>query len=287
MGRHILSLCQYPAVVANNWTLIANFFRRDLLGRFRGSLLGIFWVLVQPIFLFAIYYFVFGFLLGPKTGTGGPDVGFAFYLFSGIVAFTAMTESTTRSCNVILENGNLVKKVAFPCELLPVPNILVSLIVYAVGVTVLMSTGLWQSQINPGIELLVWPLVLVVHCAMCLGLGLLLACLQVLMRDTFHLYSIGQQAWFFLSPVFWPLALFEGKLGEHAWVVELNPMYSLIQAHRYVFGFGGHDYMLHADGTPLPGIWYHLGFAALWATFFLVIGYSFFMSRKNKFADLV
>ncbi|MCA8958076.1 MAG: ABC transporter permease [Planctomycetes bacterium] len=306
MLRHAVPLFGYPGVIASHTTILANFFRRDLLGRFRGSFLGVFWVLVQPIFLFAIYFFVFGFLFAHRAMTGADKVEFALYLFSGILAYTSFNEATTRSCNVVLENGNLVKKVAFPCELLPIPSILVSMIVYAVGAAVLLSVGLSMGQLRLGWSTAALPLVLLVHFVMTLGFGLLLATLQVLVRDTIHLYTIFSQAWFFLSPVFWAHSLLEGKLLENglerwAFVLELNPLYPLIQAHRLALGFGpDHNQMRHvvmaknaagevsfSTGAPLPDVWYYLGYAAIWATVMLVIGYSFFMSRKRKFSDLV
>ncbi len=300
MLKHFLPIIGYPRVVAENTTILANFFRRDLLGRFRGSFLGLFWVLVQPMFLFAIYFMVFGFLFAPKSeGPGAaPKVEFAIYLFSGIIVFMAFSESTTRSCSLILENGNLVKKVAFPCELLPIPSILVSLIVYSVGAVVLLAIGIPLGEIHLGMDALALPLVMIVFSVMCLGVGLLLATLQVLLRDTLHLYTLSVQAWFFLSPVFWNYAMLEDKLGKLVWLFELNPMYPLVQANRIALGFGpgtvvdgvvvdGHALMRRLAGDPLPSVWQHLGYASLWAVGFLLVGYAFFMSRKNKFSDLV
>jgi lipopolysaccharide transport system permease protein len=287
MLRHVKPILGYPGVIARNTTLLANFLRRDLFGRFRGSLLGIVWVLLQPLFLFAIYFFVFGYLFAARTQTG-PNVSFALYLFSGIIVFSSFTEATTRACNLVLENGNLVKKVAFPCELLPIPSILVSMIVYLVGALIVFVIGFSQDQLALSWDMLAWPLVLGVHFLFSLGFGLFLACTQVFLRDTTHLYSIFQQAWFFLSPVFWPYHMLEGKLGTLAWIVEVNPMYPLIQAHRLALGYGyDHANMRTIAGEPLPSVWYHLGLASLWAVVFLVIGYSFFMSRKRKFSDLV
>jgi len=70
MLKHFLPIFGYPRVIAENTTILSNFFRRDLLGRFRGSFLGLFWVLIQPIFLFAIYFMVFGFLFAPRSAGG-------------------------------------------------------------------------------------------------------------------------------------------------------------------------------------------------------------------------
>jgi len=286
--NHVLPLLGYPGVMARNSGLIWNFFRRELLGRFRGSLLGIFWVLVQPIFLFAIFFLVFGFIFTPPRAAiagGGPDVWFALYLFSGIIAFSSFSEATIRSCGVVVENGNLVKKVAFPCELLPVSQVLVSMMVYFVGAVVLMAVGLSTGEMSLGIDCLAWPALVLVQSAMALGLGLFLACLHVFLRDTLHLYTIFAQAWFFLSPVFWAPWQLQEKLADYWWLFTLNPLYPLIIAHRQVLGIS-----LAQEGTDagVPGgVWDNIGLAAIWAVGFLVVGYSFFVSRKQRFADLV
>lgn len=303
MARHLAPLLGYPGVIWGNRTLLGNFFRRDLLGRFRGSFLGILWVLIQPLFLFAIYFFVFGFLFAPqRSGSLEANVPFALYLFTGIIAFTSFSEATTRSCNIVLENGNLVKKVRFPCELLPVPPVLVSLIVYLVGAALVLLVGHSTGALVWSSDQLALPVVLVVHVMYSVGFGLLLSCLQVMLRDTTHLYNILQMAWFFLSPIFWPMWLMDKILGEWAVLVQWNPTYPLIQAHRQALGYGvQHEQMRDFGptgpfpgdtpppgiGEPLAGVWVHTGAAALWGMFFLALGYSFFMSRKRKFSDLV
>ncbi len=284
--NHVLPVLGYPGTMVRNGGLIWNFFRRELLGRFRGSLLGIFWVLVQPIFLFAIFFLVFGFIFAhPRGGGGGPDVWFALYLFSGIIAFSSFSEATIRSCGVIVENGNLVKKVAFPCELLPVSQVLVSMMVYFAGAVVLLAIGLSTGKMSLGIDFLAWPALVLVQSVMALGLGLFLACLHVLLRDTLHLYTIFAQAWFFLSPVFWAPGQLQKNLADYWFLFTWNPLYPLIIAHRQVLGIAlAPDDM--AAGVP-HGVWYHIGVAAIWAAGFLVVGYSFFASRKERFADLV
>jgi lipopolysaccharide transport system permease protein len=286
--HHVYPVLGYPGVMVKNGGLVWNFFRRELLGRFRGSLLGIFWVLVQPIFLFAIFFLVFGFIFahprGPDAG-GGPNVWFALYLFSGIIAFSSFSEATTRSCGVVVENGNLVKKVAFPCELLPVSQVLVSMMVYFVGAVVLMAVGLPTGKMQLGLDFLAWPVLVLVQAVMALGLGLFLACLHVFLRDTLHLYTIFAQAWFFLSPVFWAPMQLKENLADYWFLFTWNPLYPLIIAHRQVLGIALDPKGLAAgvDGS----VWYHIGLAATWAASFLIVGYSFFVSRKHRFADLV
>ena len=272
----------YPGVVWRQRALVQNFFRRELLGRFRGSVLGIFWVLAQPMFLFAVYFLVFGFVFKARLVEGeGPDPNFAVYLFSGVLIITAFLEATTRSCTAVVDNGNLVKKVAFPCELLPVHLGLVSLLVMLVGVLVMLVVGSWAGVVVPGWRLLAWPVVLFLQFVLALGIGLLLAALHVFMRDAVQIWSILGQAWMFLSPVFWVM---DGPNGFRArlpwaWVLEWNPLYPIIQAHRLSLGVTP----AIVDGT-LGG---HLLASAAWAFGCLALGYTFFMSRREKFADLV
>lgn len=290
---HVGQVFGYPARIWQHRGLVWNFFRRELLGRFRGSFLGIFWVLIQPLFLFALYFLVFGFLFGPKVGPQGPDASFAFFLFAGIIAWSAFVEGAGRACSSVVDNGNLVKKVRFPCELLPVHLVAVALLVYLVGAVILIVSGLAFGVVRPDAKLLALPLLLVVQAAFTLGVGLFLAMLQVFMRDTNHLWSLGSQAWFFLSPVFWPPGFMRVQLGDE-WLdlARLNPAYPLIQAHRAVLGIGD----LHVWAVPdvNPGfvavpepLWTNLGLAAAWAALFLVVGHTGFMAKRRKFADLV
>jgi lipopolysaccharide transport system permease protein len=241
---HLRGLTQYPATIWRYRSLMRNFSRRELLGRFHGSFLGAFWVLL-----------IFGLLFARSSSTASADAtdpAYAFYLFSGIIVFTAFGEATARCCSAILSNGNLVKKVMFPCELLPVPTVLVSLVVYGIGAAVFLA------------------------------IGILLANLQVFMRDTSHLYGIVRTAWFFCSPVFWDIGLIRGRLGDTAAsLFKLNPMYGLIQAQRQTLGLGS-----SVEIVPEP-LWQNLGSAAAWAAALLAIGYVSFMACKHKYADLV
>lgn len=278
--RYLGDVLRYPVRIWRHRLLVQNFFRRELFGRFRGSFLGVFWVLVQPIFLFSIYFFVFGFMFSVKfAGAVGP--AFAVYMLSGLLVVTSFMESTSRACTTVVENGNLVKKVAFPCELLPVHLVAVATMVFLVGVIVLMTVGLSFGTITPDARLLAWPLVLLVQVVFCLGVGLTLACINVFMRDASHIWSLLGQAWMFLSPGFWWMEGEGGLLQKAEWAswLRLNPLYPLMQAHRLSLGVT----LERVDGTLTQ----HLSVAAAWAIGFMVLGHSLFMSRREKFADLV
>lgn len=274
------SLLRFPSLVWANRYMVQNFLRRDLLSRVHGSVLGIYWILLQPMFLFAIYFVVFGVFLGSQKSGEPPDVGFALYLFSGVIVFHALTEATSQACSIIVDNGNLVKKVAFPSEVLLVHTSAVALVIYLVGAVVLLIAGMVTGIAEPGWLLLGMPLVLAVQFTLTLGLGMLLANLHVFVRDTAQLWRLVNMAWMFLSPVFVRTDTLVEKLGASAvyWFEVLNPAWALIQAHRLVLG--GVD-------PSLGSFWSQLGVAAAWAVAFLVIGYTLFMSRKHKYSDLI
>jgi ABC-type polysaccharide/polyol phosphate export permease len=190
-------------------------------------------------------------------------------------------EATSRACTVVVDNGNLVKKVAFPCELLPVHLVGVATMVFLVGSIVLMSIGLATGTMAPDARILLWPVVVVVQIGLALGVGLALACIHVFMRDASYVWGLLGQAWLFLSPTFWQLEGEGGLLEKSAWAewLRVNPLYSLMQAHRLALGVTPGQ----VDGT-LAG---HLATATMWAAGALVFGHALFMSRREKFADLV
>jgi len=278
--RHLLPIVGYPALVWRNRYMLQNFLRRDLMARAHGSYLGVGWMLLQPLFQFAVYYLIFGLLFGGGRVEGqAGDEFFAFYLFSGVIVFYSILEATNQGCVIIVDNGNLVKKVAFPSEVLLVHVALVSLVIYLVGAVVCLVAGLIAGAMHPGWTLLALPLVLVVQFMMTLGLGMFLANINVFIRDVAQLWRIFTMAWMFLSPVFWRPQLMHDQLPQWADLIFLvNPAYPLIQAHRIALGV--------AD-PHLGGFWTNLGASALWATGLLLLGYSLFMSRKHKFADMI
>jgi len=278
--RHLRTLPGYPALIWRNRYMVQNFLRRDLLGRVHGSFLGVWWILLQPMFLFAIYFLVFGMFLSSWKWGEPLDARHAIYLFSGVIVFHSLIEATTQCCQIVVDNGNLVKKVAFPSEALPIHVGAVSIVLYLVGATVCLPAGMLLGVLHPGWTLLALPLVLVVQFVMTIGIGLFLANLYVFVRDVSQLWRLITMAWMFLSPVFWMPSDLDQKLPGWAMATlqHCNPAFPLIQAHRLVLG---------GDPAHLGDFWTHLGVAAAWATAFLLIGYTTFVSSKHKYADLV
>lgn len=278
---HMLHIADYPVQVWRHRYMMQNFLRRDLLSRVHGSFLGLGWLLLQPVFLFVVYYVVFGILLGPVRVEGqGPDRVLALQMFSGIIVFHSLMEATSQACSLIIDNGNLVKKVAFPSEVLLVHVGAVSMIIYAVGAVVCVVAGTLLGVARPGWLLAALPLAMFVQFVMTIGIGLTLATLNIFIRDTAHVWRLVSMAWMFLSPVFWMPAQIAEKLPPWGMslMLSVNPAAPLLQAHR--LALGGVD-------PSLGEFWPQLGIAAAWAFGLLFAGYGLFMSRKHKFTDLI
>lgn len=275
------SLLGYPTKIWQNRYMVQNFFRRDLMSRFHGSMLGAWWMLIQPLFMFGVYYLVFGKLFDRGAGS---TMEYALYLFSGIVLFHALVEATTTCCGIVVANGNLVKKVAFPSEVLPIHVGLVSLVIYTAGALVSVAASVITGTWTPGWGLLALPLVMIVQFIMIVGMGLLLGNSNVFVRDVSQLWRIFGMAWMFLTPVFWVPSMLYNALGSGSAVpgimMNANPAFPLIMAQRVAL-FG------EQPEYGIVNLWGNLGVAALWAIGFLVVGYTTFVANKHKHADIV
>ena len=290
-GDALAEAVSYPLKVYRHRYLVANAFRRELFGRFKGSLLGVGWVLIHPVFLFITYYLVFGLLFNMRGKPGAPASWYSFYLFSGILIWMLFSETTLRSCSIVVDNGNLIQKVAFPSELLPLPLVLVNLVVLGVGLFVIYAgSAVWALVDSstlaitwPGPEfLLIFPLAFEVA-LFALGVGLFLAAAHVFLRDTLQIYTVILLFWFFVSPIFW-YSDFVSRGGGADFLrrmqgfIQANPFYSYTLGIRGALGISDRpwsDALSGVEGGLLPAL----------AAFLL--GCFFFNLLKRRFADEV
>jgi lipopolysaccharide transport system permease protein len=247
--------------------------RRDVLGRYRGSLLGMLWAFVTPLFLLCIYTFVFGIVFrarwGQSEARGTTD--FALILFSGLILFQLFSECLNRAPTLILSNANFVKRVVFPIEVLPWTALGSALFHASISFVVLLTAQLAVRHTVPWtvifLPLLAFPLILLT-----VGLSWLLASLGVFLRDIGEAVGVFTTALLFLSPIFYPPSAIPQVFRP---LLYINPLTFVIAQTRAALFLG-----------VLPH-WQNLAIycALCWAVAWL--GFLWFQKTRHGFADVI
>src|SRR5918993_336688 len=161
--------------------LIQSLVVRELKARYRGSVLGFFWSFVNPLLLLLIYTFVFTVVL---PGTHPEEIEpYALFMFCGILPWTWFSSSLSESSNVLISGGNLIKKVLFPAEVLPIVTVLANMVHFFLGLPILAAFLIYYRAALEPIELLWFPVIVFVQFVLLLGLSLFAAALTVHFRD--------------------------------------------------------------------------------------------------------
>lgn len=269
--REVLSLGAVLRDLARNRELIRSMVIRDFVGRYRGSFIGLYWSIINPLVLMALYTIVFSVFLKVRFSTDDSPIDFALYLLCGMLPWNAFAEGLTRSANVIRENANLVKRVVFPLEILPL-NLALSATIHKVIGLVLLTALI--AIINKRLywTLLMVPLLLGIQLLFAVGMNWVMASLGVFLRDILQMIGLVLTAWMFLTPIFYPENVVPARLQIVLW---LNPMARLVRYYRMVL-LGGN--------LPDP-----VGLAALaiGAMLVFLFGYFWFSKTKSMFADVV
>ncbi len=256
--------------------LIRALVSREMKARYKGSSLGVLWSLLTPVFMAGIYAFFFRLISGRAANTSS--------IIVGVFAWQFTANAVQQGMGSISNNGNLVKKVAFPRVILPLATTTAAAVDYLISLGVqliLVGASLWMSGGEMyGLNLLALPMVLAWHFLFNFSLALLLGSLNVYFRDTQHLVGVGLSALFFLSPGMYDLTLVDRLAGEfRPWVMDvylLNPLAGIFTSYRWAF----------LPGTELPdhpNFW--IGLA--WPLVFLFVAAALFRRLQRNFADYV
>lgn len=212
--------------------------KRDVLGRYRGSVAGVAWSVIEPLSLLVIYTIVFGILLGLRLEDDPSLAAYALEVFSGIVVWLAVSEGLNRSTTVVVENISLVKKVIFPGEILPVKVVCSAVVHQCVGFLVLLAGMLLLGR-GVSLSWLLLPVLILPQVLMTAGLAWLFAGIGVFIRDIRQAVALGTICWMFLTPIFYPEELLRTALdGKFAFWLTLNPAAALIHNYRLVLLWG-------------------------------------------------
>ena len=260
---------------ANLWRhrdLIKASAKREVLGRYRGSFLGVLWSFFNPLFMLAVYTFVFSVVFQARWGGGsGSKTEFALVLFAGLLVFNLFAECINRAPGLILSNTNYVKKVVFPLEILPFVALLSALF------HTLISLGVWLIAYTlffgiPHLTVFYLPLVLLPFCLFLMGLSWALASLGVFLRDVSQFIGLLTTALMFLSPIFYPATALPEEFRP--WLY-YNPLTPVVEQARDVLYWG------KPPNFSILGVYTLVSAIVGW------LGFAWFQKTRKGFADVL
>ena len=214
--------------------LIQSLVARDLKARYRGSALGFFWSFVNPLLLLLVYTFVFTVVI--RRPSDAPHSPFALFMFCGILPWTWFQSSLLESSNVLIAGGNLIRKVLFPAEVLPIVTVLTGLVNYVFSLVILAGFLVYYARpVNLG-ELLWLPVIMFAQLTFTLALALLLSSLTVHFRDLRDLVGNVMILWFWGTPIIYSVADVPERFQRF---LALNPLTHLVVAYQNVLFLDG------------------------------------------------
>lgn len=224
-----------------NRSLLRSLVIRDIETRYRGTMLGLLWVVVYPLMLLAVYAFVFGGVFNARWGSGGDMKDFVLMLYCGLIMHAVLSETLTRSPAAVLSNPSYVKKVVFPLELLPISHLASAIFNSLIGLGLLNVFLLIQHQAIPPTAFYV-PLVFMPLLLLTAGLAWFLAAIGVFFRDVGQIIGVVMSVLLFLSPVFYPASAAPALAQK---LIYLNPLTYPIEELRAVLILGNQPDWLH------------------------------------------
>jgi lipopolysaccharide transport system permease protein len=224
------------------WSLVA----RDLKARYRGSVLGFFWTFVNPLLLLLVYSFVFTTIM-PNNVPGVQP--YALFMFCGILPWTWFSSSLSEAAGSLISGGNLIKKVLFPAEILPIVSVLANMVNYLLGLLILIPCLIYYHRLHLTLNLLWFPVAVAVQLVFTGALALILASLTVHFRDIRDLLTNILMLWFFATPIIYPW--FQENVRRFKFLFDVNPFTHLVISYQEILFFGpvGHWKWLLALGV--------------------------------------
>src|SRR4030095_2514156 len=251
--------------------LIVSLARRELVARYKGSVLGILWAIVTPVVMIAIFTFIFAGIFNARFGPQGNAWDYALYLFCGLLPWTMFQETLQQSAQTIVTHANLVKRVVFPLETLPVAQALSSMGHQLFGtVALLIAAVVLRQQFHATVLWL--PVLLLPQLLLTLGCAWLIASLGVFLRDIAQGITLLLMAWMYVTPIIYPESLVPERFHRY---INLNPFTPLVRNYRRIL----------LDG--LSPDWSGLAYFTAFALVCFIFGYWWFARTRKNFADVI
>ena len=251
--------------------LIQSLVARELKARYRGSVLGFFWSFINPLLLLLVYSFVFTYVLENKAEGIQP---YALFMFCGILPWTWFASSLTEAAGSLISGGNLIKKVLFPAEVLPIVSVLANMVHFFLGLTILVGFLIYYKHPPDALDLMWFPVVVFVQLIFTTALALILAALTAHFRDIRDLLANILTLWFFATPIIYPWT--QENVRRFKWIFNLNPFTHLAISYQEILFFPG----------PI-GHWRWLLALGAAAVVLFLAGYWVFDRLRDSFAEVV
>ena len=267
-----ISPLQIVNSIISNRSLLYGLVKREIIGRYRGSMMGLFWSFFNPLLMLTVYTFVFSVVFKARwSGGSGSTIEFAMVLFSGLITFNLFAENVNRSPALILSNVNYVKKVVFPLEILPVVVLGSAIFHFLVNGLVWIIFHLMFLGFPP-LTILLLPVALLPLTLLSLGVAWFLASLGVFLRDIGQVVGVLTMALMYITPIFYPASALP---AEYQSLMNLNPLTSCIEQVRNIMVWG-------TNLDWLSWVWQMvLGVMVAW------LGFAWFQKTRMGFADVV
>jgi lipopolysaccharide transport system permease protein len=255
-----------------NWNLARTLARREVLGRYRGSLMGVVWSVVNPVLMLGIYTFIFSVVFKARWGSESSSrVEFALVLFVGIIVFNVFSESVGRAPGLIISNANYVKRVIFPLDLLAWTSMGAVLFHFCASLSVWLLAYVIFFGV-PHATVLLLPLIVIPLVFFVMGLNWFLASLGVFLRDVSQIVGFIVTAMMFLSPIFYPASALP---KDYQFLIFLNPLTPAIEMARDVLYWG------KVPDLTLLSLYSIVALLVAW------VGFSWFQKTRKGFADVL
>lgn len=253
--------------------LLQQLVKRNIQIRYKGSVLGLFWLFATPLCMLGVYTFVFSVVFKARWGAdvGDSKVAFALTIFCGLSVFNMFSESITGAVGIISGNPNYVKKVVFPLEVLPVASLMSAFFFGLIWICILfLGVAIFMQKIC--LTALCMPLILLPLLLLSCGLSWFVASLGVYLRDLAHGIGILLLMLFFMTPIFYSTEMIP---EPYRTVLRLNPLTDIVQNSRKILIFG-----------RWPS-WTTVGLLTICSLVVFQLGYVWFMKTKRGFADVL
>lgn len=235
----------------------------DLRTRYKGSFLGFFWTLLNPLLMLIVYSVVFKYVVKINIEH------YTAFLYTGLISWFLFNQSLISGAGIVIRNAGLVKKIYFPKEILPLSVVIGGSVNYLLSLVTLFPV-LFFYKIDIGWPLLMFPVLLGIYLIFTLALTLIVSSLNVYFRDIEHMLGIILMAWFYLTPIIFPSDMIPKKIS---FLFDYNPMKVIIEGFQNIFFY-----------NKMPQL-YNLSVVALISFFLLLLGYKVFSKLSRNFAE--